>query len=295
MDNRDIVTRTGLVMEGGGLRALFTAGVLDVWTEAGITFHGMVGVSAGATIGCNFKSRQAGRALRYNIAFSHDPRYISWRNLWREGNMVGAEFSYHTMPECLDVFDCEAFQRNPAEFHLVCTDVATGRPVYHRIDRGDRTDMEWLRATASLPILSRPVELDGLSLLDGGLSDSIPLRYMQQQGYGRCVVVLTQPLGFRKSRMRLLPLLRLLLRRHPAVAQALAVRHQMYNAQLDFLAREAAQGRALVIAPQCSLSIGRLEQDEHKMRQVHAQGRQAALQHLQAVKAFLEGGNSLQE
>lgn len=270
------------------MRALFTSGILDVLMEQGVTFDGMIGVSAGATFGCNFKSRQPGRALRYNLRFRHDPRYMGLLSWLRTGDWVSSEFSYHTVPDSLDVFDWEAWSRNPMDFHLVCTDVDTGRAVYRRIDEPGREAFEWFRASASMPVAARPVEIGGRRLLDGGIADSIPLRHFQSLGYGRCVVILTQPMGFRKSPMRVMPLLRVALRRHPAIVRALEVRHEMYNRELDYLAREQQAGRALVVCPDGPIAIGRLELDADKMRRVYASGRRAGQDWLERIKQFIQ-------
>lgn len=276
--------KTGLVLEGGGMRGLFTAGVMDVMMEHGVRFDGIVGVSAGATFGCNYKSHQPGRVLRYNIRFKDDPRYMGLRSLLRTGDLVGAEFSYHTMPRELDVFDAETFNNDPTEFHVVCTDVGTGEPVYRRIDVADEAAFDWIRASASMPLVSRPVSLDGRLLLDGGISDSIPLRYFQRQGFDRNIVILTQPKGFYKKRTKLMPLFHLFMRRYPAIVRAMSRRHLMYNDELAYLEEQEKQGTILLIYPQDTLPIGRTEQDETKMRRVYAMGRQAAEAMLPQIK-----------
>ena len=269
------------------MRALFTAGILDVLLENGVRFDGMIGVSAGATFGCNFKSRQVGRALRYNMRFIHDPRYMGWRSWVSTGDWVSAEFSYHTLPDQLDRFDWEAWSCNPMAFQLVCTDVDSGKAVYKHVVEPGRESLEWLRASASMPVAARPVCIGGRRLLDGGISDSIPLQYFQSLGYRRCVVILTQPIGFRKKRTRLMPLLRMAIPRYPAILEAMNVRHEMYNRELDYLAREQAAGRALVICPPSTIAIGRLEQNARKMQHVYDQGRKAGEAHLEAIRAFL--------
>lgn len=279
--------KNGLVLEGGGLRALFSAGVTDVMMENQIRFDGLVGVSAGATFGCNYKSGQIGRALRYNITFKDDPRYMSWRSLLRTGDLVGAEFSYHVLPTQLDIFDNEAFCRNPMEFHIVCTDVETGKPVYKRLDTMDGEGLDWIRASASMPIVSRPVHLDGKKLLDGGIVDSIPLEYFQRLGFGRNIVVLTQPKGFFKKRTKLMPLFQLTMRRYPAIIEAMGRRHLMYNRQLCYLAEEESKGNVLLIYPADTLPIGRTELNEEKMRRVYQMGRKAAEDNLLKIKDFL--------
>ena len=279
--------KTGLVLEGGGMRGLFSAGVMDVMLEHGIRFDGIVGVSAGATFGCNYKSHQLGRVLRYNLRFKDDPRYMGLRSLLRTGDLVGAEFSYHTLPNELDVFDFDTFINDPAEFHVVCTDVETGEPVYHRIDDMDDEGLDWIRASASMPLVSRPVSLGGHLLLDGGISDSIPLRYFQGQGFDRNVVILTQPKGFFKRRTKLMPLFHLFMRRYPAIVQAMSRRHLMYNDELSYLDDQERRGNILLICPQDTLPIGRTEQKEAKMRHVYGMGRQTGEDMIQTIKDFL--------
>jgi len=279
--------KTGLVLEGGGMRGLFTAGMMDVMMENGIRFDGIVGVSAGASFGCNYKSHQIGRVLRYNVRFKDDPRYMGLRNLLRTGNLVAAEFSYHTLPKELDVFDFEAYNSDPTEFHVVCTDVLTGQPVYHRIDFMDDKGLEWIRASASMPLVSKPVDIEGKLLLDGGISDSIPLRYFQEQGFERNLVILTQPKGFYKKKTKLMPLFHLFSSRYPAIVQAMSRRHLMYNEELAYLEEQERLGKILLVYPQDVLPIGRTEQNEDKMRRIYAMGRAKAEEMLPEIQAFV--------
>lgn len=283
--------KTGLVLEGGGMRGLFTAGILDVMMERGIRVDGIVGVSAGACFGCNYVSNQPGRVIRYNMAMRNEPRYMGVGNILRTGNLLDAEFAYHTLPDVLDPFDKEAYAQSPVEFHVVCTDVRTGLPVYKRLDAPvDYEFMEWIRASSSLPLVSRPVAIGDSLLLDGGMSDSIPLRYFQEQGYGRNIVILTQPKGFIKKRTKLMPLFRTFMRRHPAIVEAMDRRHLMYNAQLDYLSREEQAGHIMVLAPDDILPIGRTEQKAASMQRVYDMGRAAAEQAVGRLSAFACGG-----
>ena len=279
--------KTGLVLEGGGMRGLFTAGLMDVMMEHDIRFDGIVGVSAGASFGCNYKSHQIGRVLRYNVRFKDDPRYMGLRSLLRTGDLVAAEFSYHTLPKELDVFDFDAYNNDPTEFHVVCTDVETGEPVYHRLDFMDDKGLEWIRASASMPLVSKPVNIDGRLLLDGGISDSIPLRYFQEQGFERNLVILTQPKGFFKKKTKLMPLFHLFSSRYPAIVQAMSRRHLMYNEELAYLEEQERLGNILLIYPQDTLPIGRTEQDEEKMRRIYAMGRAKAEDMLPEIQAFV--------
>lgn len=278
--------KNGLVLEGGGLRGLFTAGITDVMLENGIQPDGMIGVSAGATFGCNFKSKQSGRALRYNINFKDDPRYMGLRCFLKTGDLVSNEFSYHTLPKELDIFDNETFKNNPMEFYLVCTNVDTGGPVYRKIDSFDDHNLDWLRASASLPVVSKPVCIDGYRLLDGGMADSIPLAYFQSLGYDRNIVVLTQPQGFKKKRPSIYPLMKFALRKTPKIAEAMANRHIMYNKELDYLAEQEKLGNTLLIYPEDELPIGRIELNEAKMRNVYNMGRAACEERLDEIKRF---------
>lgn len=268
--------KKGLVLEGGGLRGMFTVGVLDVFLEHEVKFDGMIGVSAGACFGCNFKSKQHQRALRYNIRFAHDKRYSGFYSWMTTGNYFNANFAYHTVADKLDVFDKKVFNENPMEFHLVVTDVLTGAPIYKKIESCDSTFYEWLRASASMPVVSRPVEVDGMKLLDGGISDSIPLQFFENLGFNHNVVVLTQPMGYRKKKMTIMPFLSFSLRKYPCLVHALKVRHEMYNRELDYLSERQKDGTCMVICPEETLPIGRLSHDTNKMEMTYLLGRRAA-------------------
>lgn len=281
-------TSIGLVLEGGGMRGMFTCGVLDVLMEAGVKFGGAIGVSAGACFGVNVKSEQIGRAIRYQLAMAGNKRYMSVRSLLLTGNLVNAEYAYHIVPRDIDPFDIETFSRTPMEFIVVCTDVHTGQPVYHPLDPIDYDELEWIRASASLPLVAQPVHVDGLDLLDGGLSDSIPLKYMQERGYLRNLVVLTQPLGYRKPQASHLWAMRWSTRHYPEVLECLRRRPDVYNAQVDYAMAEAAEGHVLIIAPSEKLDIGRLEMNTEKILSVYHAGRRACREKLQEIWQFCQ-------
>lgn len=278
--------KNGLVLEGGGMRALFTAGILDEMMENNIQPDGIVGVSAGATFGCNYKSQQPGRVLRYSLRFRNDPRYMGLRSLLTTGNLVNADFSYHTLPTELDIFDFETFNNNPIDFHIVATNVDTGEPVYRQLNTLDDELIDWLRASASLPIVSKPVTMEGIRMLDGGMADSIPLKYFQEQGYEKNIVILTQPKGFKKKQPSGISFLRFLLKETPVIAEALANRHLMYNEELDYISEEEKKGNTLLIYPDEELPIGRIEQDEKKIKNVYNMGRELARYKMEQIKAF---------
>ena len=279
--------KTGLVLEGGAMRGLFTAGVIDVWMEAGVKFDGLVGVSAGACFGCNYKSRQPGRVIRYNTRFARDPRYCSWRSLITTGDIFNAEFCYRTLPMELDPFDAATFEANPMEFHLSVTDAKTGKPVYRKIDKVDADAFEWIRASASMPLVSRPVEVGGGVYFDGGLSDGIPLAYFESLGYGRNVVITTRPHGYRKFPSWKHLVAKPFLRKWPAVHAALATRHEWYNRTLAYIDERVAAGAALLVSPPEPLPISRVCHDPDIMRRVYEIGRRIGTDMLEKVETFL--------
>lgn len=278
---------TGVVFEGGGFRGLYTEGVYDTWLEQGISATHVIGVSAGATFGCNYKSRQIGRALRYNKRFCRDPRYMGLKSLITTGNFFSRDFAFRRLPWEFDVFDTPTYAANPMHFTGVATDVETGEAVYHGLNAGDTVDVEWMRASSAIPGLSRPVELEGRKLLDGGMADSIPFRWMLDQGYERCVVVCTQPAGYRKEPNELMPVLRVLLRRYPALVELLANRHERYNAQLDELAELERAGKVFVIRPSESVKVPITIKDPAELDRVYEVDRRDGAATLDALRAYL--------
>lgn len=269
------------------MRGMFTSGVLDVLMENGIEFDGAIGVSAGATFGCNIKSRQPRRAIRYNKRFSHDWRYCSLRSLLTTGDLYGADFCYNELPKNLDLFDFDTYRSNPMEFWVVASDCETGKPVYKRLDTCNDSDLTWMRASASMPAVSRIVEIDGRKLLDGGITDSIPLAYFESIGYDRNVVVLTQPESYRKGPNRLMWLMRLILRRYPMIVKALRDRHLEYNQTTANVRQRAAQGDVLVICPDKPLGISRTEKNPDELQRVYDEGRRIAASQLDCIRQFL--------
>ena len=283
---------TGLVLEGGAMRGLFTAGILDVMMEQGLHFDGLVGVSAGACFGCNYKSHQPGRVLRYNLRFAHDPRYCSLWSLLTTGGIFGPRFAYYTLPQRLDVFDIRTFDRDPMQFHLVATDVLTGEAVYQRFDHFREDLYDWILASSSMPIVSRVVSIGERLLIDGGIADSIPLRYFQQQGFERNVVILTQPADYQKTPLRYRWFIRHALRRYPALIAAWEHRHEMYNAELRYISKQQALGQTLVLCPERPLTIGRISHSRRLMQQTYDLGRSTAEANITRLRNFLNDTSS---
>lgn len=285
MDNH-VTNKRGLVLEGGAMRGLWTAGVTDVMMEHDIWPDGLIGVSAGAAFGCNYKSRQVGRAIRYNMRFARDSRYSGLKSWLTSGNYFNAEFGYHIMPNQLDIFDNDAFNRNPMDFYVVCTDVQTGGAVYHQLMEATEDTYDWIRASASMPLASKVVELQGRKLLDGGVADSIPLEYFESIGYQRNVVILTQPAGYQKEHNKLMPLMRMSLRHYPKMKEAMDRRHVMYNQQLEYVAQAEREGRCLVIRPDFKIPIGHISHDAKQMHFVYQLGRFVGEKYLSRIKDF---------
>lgn len=279
--------KTGLVLEGGAYRGMFTCGILDVLMREGVTFDGMIGVSAGAAFGCNFKSRQIGRAIRYNTRLCGDWRYCSIRSLITTGDLYGGDFCYHYVPAHIDKFDIESYNNNPMPMWVVCMDVETGKPVYHRCDEAGDECFEWIRASASMPMVSNVVEIDGLKMLDGGMVDSIPLAKMEQLGFERNLVILTQPEGFVKQPNKLMPLVRWVMRKYPRVVEAMEKRHYGYNETLDYIHAQQAAGKVFAIYPDEKLDIGHVVKDPEKLREIYNLGVAKGEQLLPQIKAWI--------
>ena len=278
--------KKGLVLEGGAMRGLFTAGIIDVMMEAKVEPDGLIGVSAGAAFGCNYKSRQPGRAIRYNKRFARDKRYCSWQSWLKTGNLYNADFGYRIIPTQYDIFDDKAFEENPMEFYAVCTDVETGKPVYKKLEKSGQLTYDWIRASASMPLASKVVELEGMKVLDGGVADSIPLEYFESIGYEKNMVILTQPDGYVKEHNKLMPLMRLSLKKYPNMIEAMNNRHIMYNKELSYVYQAESTGRALVIRPEAPLPIGHISHNPDEMQRVYEIGRTTGMKYIERIKAF---------
>ena len=266
----------GLVLEGGAMRGMFTCGILDYFLEKNISFDGAAAVSAGATFGCNIKSHQKGRALRYNKKYCGDPRYVSYRNLLLTGNIFGVDFCYRRIPFELDIWDYESFQKDPMDFYVVCSDVKSGKPYYHKCREGLERDVEYIRASASMPFVSKIVNIEGRGFLDGGVTDSIPVRFMEEKNYDKLVVILTQPEGYIKKKNSLIPLARLMYHSYPRLIEAIENRHIAYNETLEHIREQERAGRLFVIRPPQALDISHTCSDPKELQRVYDIGRKRA-------------------
>lgn len=274
----------GLVLEGGGFRGMYTAGVIDVFMENGIDFDHTVGVSAGAAFGCNIKSKQIGRVIRYNKRFCNDKRYSSIKSLLKTGDLYNKDFAYGVVPMVLDPWDAKTFKENPMRFSVVCTDIHTGKAVYHDLDEGKAEDIEWIRASASIPLVSNPVKIDGYELLDGGVSDSIPVEWMLDKGYDKNVVVLTRDASYRKEPMKYMRFISYRLKKYPKLVEAMKDRYIRYNKTLDTIKELEGQGKIFVIRPSSPIQCAMIEKNPDHLQAIYDMGRKDALDQLEKLK-----------
>lgn len=281
-----MVMKTGLVLEGGGKRGIYAAGVLDVLLENNIWADGLIGTSAGAVNGCSYVSNQYERNLRYNIRFAKEKKYMSIYSLITTGNVVGTDFAYNILPNKLEVFDYDAFEKSPVAYYVTCSNVETGKAEYIQCKSLRGKNMDYLRASASLPYVSQIVEIDGKKYLDGGICDSIPLKAFQNMGYEKNLVVLTRPRGYIKKPENNL-LANLYYRKYPAFVTALRNRYAVYNRTLKYIEQQEKQGNILVLRPSESIRVGRMEQDPERLKQMYELGKNDAGQMLDAIASFL--------
>lgn len=277
--------KIGLVLEGGAMRGMFSAGVLDVMLDHQLHVDGIIGVSAGALFGVNYLSNQRGRALRYNLRFLNDKRYMGWRSLLKTGDIVNKDFAYYEVPFQHDIFDNETFKRSPTDFFATVTNLETGLAEYIKID-DVFAQMEILRASASMPFVSKIVEVDGKKYLDGAIADSIPVKTAQKMGFDKIIVVLTRPLNYRKSPSYQLPT-KFVYRQYPQFVNAVNLRYQRYNTQVEEILRLEQQGDIFVIRPSVDLAIKRIEKDPRKVQAMYDLGVSDMQHALAALKTYL--------
>lgn len=278
--------KTGLVLEGGGKRGIYAAGVLDVLLEHNIIVDGVIGTSAGAVNGSSYVSNQYERNLRYNVRFAKERKYMSIYSLITTGNVVGTEFAYHTLPDELEVFDHDAFEKSPIDFYVTCSNIETGKAEYILCKslRGEK--MDYLRASASLPYVSQIVEIDNKKLLDGGVCDSIPLKAFQNMGYDKNVVILTRPKGYIKKPENNI-LAKLYYGKYPDFISALKNRYAVYNRTIRYIEEQEKQGNIIVLRPSKSIAVGRMEKNPELIKEMYKLGKKDANKIINEISLFL--------
>lgn len=269
--------KIGLVLEGGGHRGIYTAGVLDTFAENKISFDGVMGVSAGCVHGASFLSGQIGRSIRYTTKYCDNSNYMGIGSLITTGNFFNEKFCYYDLPETLEPFDNDTFDKNQTQFFAVCTDVKTGSAIYHECETLKGEKIKWLQASASMPLVSKIIKIEDNLLLDGGIADSIPIKKMQELGFEKNIVILTQEAGYRKNPNSLLPIIKLVYKKYPKLIEAIENRHIIYNQQLEFLEEQEKLGNVIIIRPSEKPTASRTEKDKEKILETYNLGKKDAL------------------
>ena len=278
--------KIGLVLEGGGMRGLFSAGVLDALLELKeLSINGIVGVSSGALFGVNYVSKQKERAVRYNKKYADDKRYMGLYSWITTGNAVNKDFAFYELPYKLDVFDNETFKKAKTDFYVVMTNVESGKPEYVLIEDAF-AQMEYLRATSALPFASKIIEINGKKYLDGGISDSIPIDFCESLGYDKIIAVLTRPEGTYKED-KLGFLYKLVYRKYPNLVNSLLNMATDYEKVLAKIKDLENKGKIFVVRPPEVLKIGRLEKNRDKIQKVYDTGLNTGLKELNNIVKYL--------
>lgn len=263
--------KAGLVVEGGGMRGVYSSGVLDFFIEKDLFFENNYGVSAGACHLCSYLAKQYKRAFRVNVDYLNDKRYCSVHSLLKTGNLFGAEMLYDIIPNELDLFDYDTYNKNESNFYVVITDINTGKPEYVKI--GDlKKDIIYVRASSSLPLLAQNVKINDKEYLDGGISDSIPIKKSIADGNKNNVVILTRDSTYRKGKNSLMPIIKLKYKKYPNFVKSMADRYIVYNEILDFIKELENNGDVFVIRPKKPVNIGRTEKNREKLEALYNDG-----------------------
>jgi len=284
------MNNVGLVLEGGGMRGVYTAGVLDVFMENNLLFPYVIGVSAGACHGTSYISNQMGRNKRVNTEYLSHPDYLSYKNLVRKKQLFGMDLIFDTIPNELDPFDFETFFESEQQLMIGTTDVMTGKPVY--FDKNDFVEnddlLKIVRASSSLPLMAPIVEFNTYQLLDGGIADPIPLKKSEMDGYHKNVVILTRNEGYVKKKSRSSWLLNRQFKEYPNLAKAVADRHSVYNDQIAYIEEQERKGNVFVIRPTQKLVVGRIERNRERLVNLYEQGYEDAKKQIEALQEFLQ-------
>lgn len=280
--------KTGLLLEGGGMRGLYTAGILDVFMENNIKIDGIIGVSAGALFGMNYKSKQKGRVLRYNKKYAKNRDYMGFYSLLTTGNIMNEDFCFNRIVNELDPVDFETYRNSPIEFYAVVTNVETGKPEYIKLDDlENKESLEYLRASGSMPFVSKPVIISNKKYLDGGISDSIPIEKIMSMGYDKIIVVLTRPAGYQKKKSNsMLP--KIYYKQYPKFVETIENRYKKYNKEVEKVEELEKQGKVFLIRPSKLIKIKRVEKDCNKIQEMYDLGQKDAIDNLEKLKQYLD-------
>lgn len=280
--------KIGLVLEGGAMRGVFTAGVIDAFLEEGVDVDLCIGVSAGACLACSYLCKQRGRGYATMTDYLDNKDYCSISSLIRTGDLFGADFLYHKIPEELYPIDHAVFLKGKTSFYVVATNCRTGKPEYLQV-RDLYRDVDYVRASSSLPLLARMVELHGEQYLDGGVSDPVPVLKAMELGCDKVITVLTRHRGFRKGAEVSVPLIRGKYHRYPNLIHDMKVRHTVYNDTLSRIGKLEGEGRIFVIAPERPLDIRRSEKNRERLRAGYDHGYTIAKELMPRMRQYLYG------
>ena len=276
--------KTTLILEGGGMRGLYSAGVLDIFMKNNISVDSIYAVSAGALFGLNYKSRQIGRALRYNLKYANNKNYMGLYSLLTTGNIMNKEFCFHKLVYELDKLDFETYKNNPVDFYAVVTNMRTGTPEYIKIDDADR-DLEYFRASGSMPFVSKPVEVNGNMYLDGAMSDAVPFKKVLETGCKKIIVILTRPLGYRKKKSYL-PY-KLVYGKYPELVETAKNYYKKYNETMDLIEKYEAENKIIVLRPSELIKMKRVEKDTSKLQKMSDLGCSDCMNKLDEIREYI--------
>lgn len=280
--------KTGLVLEGGASRTIFTCGILDALLENDIYINYVAGASAGISYGVSYLSKQIGRNHKITENYMNDRRYMGASNLFKRNNRsyYGLDFVFGEIPSKLIPYDFEEYERSGENGFGAVTNIETGKTEYMRVKAADK---KWtvLRASCALPLLFQPIKINGMYYMDGGITDSIPFEYALDSGLDKVIVVLTRPRGYKKSPEKLADLIKVTYPKYPHLAEAIRRRHLMYNRETEELAKLEKEGKALVLAPEKDYGISRLENDPKILLPFEKEGHDYALRNLERIRDFL--------
>ena len=278
--------KIGLVLEGGAMRGLFTAGVLDIFLDNNVEVTDVVGVSAGTLFGVNYVSKQRGRALRYNLKYINDKRYMNVKSWLKTGNLINKDFTYYKLPFQLDVFDNKTFKESPINFFATVTNIETGEAEFIKIEDAYK-QMETLRATSALPFISEIIEVGDKKYLDGGITNSIPVDFFEKQDFDKVIVILTRPITYRKEKTTGIQY-KMFYKKYPKLVEKLENRYKEYNDTVDKIVELEKEEKLFVIRPSENITIKRLEKDIEKLQKVYDLGLKDGNNIIEDLKQYLE-------
>ncbi|MCR5266332.1 MAG: patatin family protein [Cyanobacteria bacterium RUI128] len=276
--------KTALILEGGAMRGLYSAAVLDVFMQKDINVDVIYGVSAGALFGLNYKSRQIGRALRYNLKYAHEKNYMGLYSLITTGDVMNRDFCFRKLVYELDRLDFETYKNHPVEFYAVVTNMQTGCPEYIKIDDADK-DLEYFRASGSMPFVSKPVEVNGNLYLDGAMSDAVPFKKVIESNYEKIIVILTRPLGYRKKKSYL-PY-KIVYGKYPRLVETAKNYYKEYNDTMDLIEKYEAENKIIVLRPSELVKMKRVEKDRKKLQRMYDLGISDVGQRLDEIREYI--------